>query len=286
MAKKNHHALATAMESLHPIIIAQMKYPERVRRVDRERVQKAASKQVTKCERCELRKHQPKGCKPVPFVIPKKKPKFLVVGEAPGPRESQTGRPFVGPAGNLLRTMMTEAGIDPVNDVAWCNTISCFPTVDRKTVRGKPTRGEMESCRDNLMTQVFASYTPYVLLVGATAFGAWRSDLNVTNHHGRFFVWVDSFVTMGIIHPASVLRGSSGYKKLIREDLQRWHDVVYGDDNPLLFLGDTCVKCEGPAVTWDRDGVPWCQKHEKFAKEWEKQRSRWLGPRSVQLEIF
>lgn len=283
---KKQAALVSALDALHPIILAQMKYPEKVRRADREKYQATITKQVTSCDACNLRKKQPKGCKPIPFTLPKKQPKFAVIGEAPGMRDEQ-GKPMVGAAGQLLRVLMTEAGIDPYKDVAWVNSISCVPMADRKTLRkGKPTKEELTACRDNMLSQVFASYTPYVLLVGASAFTTFRSDLNVTNHHGRFFVLLDTFVTMGLIHPASALDGSNAYKKSIRDDLKRWHDVVYGDDNPLLFLGETCAKCDGIAVTWDRDGAPWCQKHEKLSKQWEKERDKWLGPRALQLEIF
>ena len=41
----------------------------------------------------------------------------MIVGEAPGDQEDLQGKPFVGPAGQLLRQSMQKAGIDP--DRAW-----------------------------------------------------------------------------------------------------------------------------------------------------------------------
>lgn len=282
MAKKKFRA-SSPLSALHPIIVAQLRYPERPTKPDRKAFQKRVRKQVVKCESCELHKTPPNDVNhPVPFHLPAHRPKFIVIGEAPGPRESERGQPFIGPAGNLFRALMHDVGIEPDDDVFWMNTVSCFPTTDGKKIR-RPSHEEQRACYDNCIMQAAAAYTPYVLLVGATAFNLFRSDLNVTNHHGKFFVWNDNYVVMGIIHPASVLRGSSGYKKLIREDLQVWHDVVYGDDDPLRWLGDECVLCGGIAVCWDRDGVPWCQKHEGKVKQWESERARWTDAVAVQL---
>ena len=37
---------------------------------------------------------------------------IMLVGEVPGDQEDQQGKPFVGPAGKLLRAKLEEAGID------------------------------------------------------------------------------------------------------------------------------------------------------------------------------
>jgi uracil-DNA glycosylase len=262
------------LEALHPVIIAQMKYGnDPSTPVQRAKFRASIKRQVTGCTDCELHKQHA----PVPYSRPVGgDPKFVVIGEAPGPKEAEAGEPFIGPAGKLFRALMREAGIDPEADVWWQNTVSCFPTNDGKVIR-KPKPEERVACYDNCLMQAAASYTPYVLLVGATAFNMWRSDFNVTNNHGRIGVWQDSHVVMGCIHPASVLRGSSGYKKLIAEDLRRWRDIVYGDDNPLIFLDEDCWKCGAMAVMWDRDGIPYCTEHwNKWKHQWEKERGRWL----------
>lgn len=77
--------------------------------------------QVLSCEKCELRGE----CRqPVPGVGPTD-PSLLVIGEAPGVSEDEQGRPFVGESGQLLRTLMADAGIDP-DSCAYVNAASCL----------------------------------------------------------------------------------------------------------------------------------------------------------------
>jgi len=51
--------------------------------------------------------------------------RLYLVGEAPGRREAETGRPFVGPVGAELRDMMHETEID----VCGCGSLTRFPSV-------------------------------------------------------------------------------------------------------------------------------------------------------------
>ena len=62
---------------------------------------------VDRCRRCELWEHATQG---VTGEGPKTAP-LMLVGEQPGDEEDQQGRPFVGPAGRLLRALVEEAGI-------------------------------------------------------------------------------------------------------------------------------------------------------------------------------
>lgn len=73
---------------------------------------------------------------------------LMIVGEQPGDREDLEGRPFVGPAGQILRAAMAEAGVDPAR-VWLTNAVKHF----KFTLRGKrrihqsPDRLEIEQCR-------------------------------------------------------------------------------------------------------------------------------------------
>jgi uracil-DNA glycosylase family 4 len=58
---------------------------------------------------------------PVPENI-----RLVIVGEAPGPQENKTGRPFIGPAGAILDSLLTWARIDP--GAVWItNAVACWP---------------------------------------------------------------------------------------------------------------------------------------------------------------
>ena len=61
------------------------------------------------CRRCDLWE---KATQVVVGEGPRRAP-LMLVGEQPGDEEDRMGRPFVGPAGRLLRLLLGEAGIDP-----------------------------------------------------------------------------------------------------------------------------------------------------------------------------
>lgn len=268
------------LEALSPVIIAQLRNPENPTTAERSRFRGRVTKQVRACTNCELYK----SCAaPVPFRGDARA-KLVIVGEAPGPDEDVAGKPFVGRSGKLLNALLRESGWDPDEDVFFANGVSCFPNVEGK-IRA-PSEQEAKACRNNLLDQVQAAYVPFVILCGGKATNLFRSDLTVTNHHGNVYVWLDQYVVIPTFHPAAALRGSSAYKGMIRDDLKKMHDIVFGGDNPLSFIGDACFKCKGEATWWDRDGVPMCDAHwKKWGKQWEKERYRWTGDPIIQLTL-
>ena len=60
--------------------------------------------------------------------------RLLLVGEAPGALEDQTGRPFVGRSGQLLDRLLAEIGL-PREQVAVLNTVKCRPPANRRPSR-------------------------------------------------------------------------------------------------------------------------------------------------------
>jgi DNA polymerase len=62
------------------------------------------------------------------------------VGEAPGAREDEVGRPFVGPSGKVLTKLLEEEGLSR-NEVFITNTVKCRPPDNRP-----PTAEEMDAC--------------------------------------------------------------------------------------------------------------------------------------------
>jgi DNA polymerase len=72
----------------------------------------------------------------------------MLVGEQPGDAEDLAGEPFVGPAGTLLRSSLTEAGIDPAS-VYLTNAVKHFKWGERgkRRIHEKPNREEILACR-------------------------------------------------------------------------------------------------------------------------------------------
>jgi DNA polymerase len=99
-------------------------------------------------------------------VVPGVRPagaEVLLVGEAPGAQEDEAGVPFVGRSGQLLDTLLDEAGLAR-DQVAVANVLKCRPPGNRK-----PRRVEVERCRPWLARQIELVAPAVVVALGVTA---------------------------------------------------------------------------------------------------------------------
>lgn len=102
---------------------------------------------------------------------------LMVVGEQPGDREDLEGRPFTGPAGQLLRKLMREAGLDPQR--LWLtNAVKHFKFVPRgkRRLHRNPARAEVLACRPWLGLELAFVRPRVTLALGATAAFALTDD--------------------------------------------------------------------------------------------------------------
>jgi uracil-DNA glycosylase family 4 len=90
----------------------------------------------------------------------------LLVGEAPGAQEDETGVPFVGRSGQLLDELLGEAGLRR-DQVAVANVLKCRPPANRT-----PRRAEIARCRPWLTRQLELVDPRVVVALGSTA-AAW-----------------------------------------------------------------------------------------------------------------
>jgi DNA polymerase len=90
----------------------------------------------------------------------------LLVGEAPGAQEDETGVPFVGRSGQLLDQLLGETGLRR-EQVAVANVLKCRPPANRT-----PRRAEVARCRPWLTRQVELVDPRVVVALGSTA-AAW-----------------------------------------------------------------------------------------------------------------
>lgn len=74
--------------------------------------------------------------------------KLVLVGEAPGKREDELGRPFVGRAGALLDSLLDGVGLER-GEVYILNILKCRPPKNRR-----PKKAEITSCETYLMDQL------------------------------------------------------------------------------------------------------------------------------------
>jgi uracil-DNA glycosylase family 4 len=91
------------------------------------------------------------------------RPRFALVGEAPGATEDETGRPFVGRSGALLDELLAAAGLDRAQ-AAVLNVVKCRPPGNRT-----PKASEVARCSGWLRRQLELLDPPVVVALGLSA---------------------------------------------------------------------------------------------------------------------
>ncbi len=186
---------------------------ERIRELDFDELREVA----LACQRCAL--HE--GRQHVVFGEGASDARLLCVGEAPGAVEDETGRPFVGRAGQLLDLMLMSVGLRR-DEVYICNVLKCRPPGNRN-----PQPEEIAACSPLLLQQIdlidpkvimaFGTFAAQTLLGTRESIGRLRGR---THLYGRFPLVVT-------YHPAASLR-NPGWKRPTWEDLQIARRVMDG----------------------------------------------------------
>jgi len=139
----------------------------------------------------------------------------LLVGEAPGATEDETGLPFVGRAGALLDQLLAEVGL-PRDSVAVANVLKCRPPGNRA-----PSKVEVANCRGYLAAQIRLVEPRVICALGGTASqwffgtGAKIGQLRGRSHD------VEGRHVVPTYHPSAAIRfGPAGMPRAaLRDDL-------------------------------------------------------------------
>jgi uracil-DNA glycosylase len=137
--------------------------------------------------------------------------RVMLVGEQPGNAEDLQGRPFVGPAGQLLDKALGEAGIDRA-DAYVTNAVKHFKWTrqGKNRIHKKPNADEIRACRPWLEAELAVVKPLVIVCLGATAAQALLGrDFRVTRDHGRLVATDLAPQALGTLHPAAVLRSPS-----------------------------------------------------------------------------
>jgi DNA polymerase len=141
----------------------------------------------------------------------------MLVGEQPGDVEDAEGRPFVGPAGLLLREILGEVGLDE-RRLYVTNVVKHFKWRPKgvRRIHDKPNWSEIRAC-DHWLRLELAIVRPGLLVcLGATAAQALLGrEARVTRLRGRLLEpeGLDARVVV-TIHPSAVLRAGERRKEL------------------------------------------------------------------------
>jgi uracil-DNA glycosylase family protein len=134
--------------------------------------------------------------------------RLLLVGEQPGDREDEIGRPFVGPAGRLLDEALAEAGIDR-DDAYLTNVVKHFKWQARgkRRIHQKPNATEIAACRPWVEAELTVVSPRVLVCLGATAAQALLGrSVRVTRDRGRPLESTYAPVAFATVHPSSILR--------------------------------------------------------------------------------
>ena len=132
----------------------------------------------------------------------------VMVGEQPGDQEDLSGKPFVGPAGQLLNRALAEAGLDR-RQVYVTNAVKHFKFVERgkRRIHGKPGGIEISACRPWLEAELTVIQPQLIVCLGATAAQSLMGrDFRITRDRGTFFPHRLASSLMATVHPSALLR--------------------------------------------------------------------------------
>jgi len=171
------------------------------------------------CTRCRLSEGRTK----VVFSDGVEHARVMVVGEAPGASEDETGVPFVGAAGKYLNLLLSTVGLSREDTVYIANVLKCRPPGNRD-----PMPDEIEACSPFLLKQIELVQPEVLLAVGSFSAqlltGLGKVALGKIRGEVHSYRGVPLVVTY---HPAALLRNPK-WTRPFWDDLQLLRQVLDG----------------------------------------------------------
>ena len=181
---------------------------------DKAKLLEQLKKKIEDISDCELKK----SAKRLVFADGNILSPLMIVGEGPGKKEDEIGKPFVGDAGSLLNKMLNAINIKR-NDIYLTNVVNYRPPNNRK-----PEMSEIKRYSEFLKEHINLIKPKILILMGSTAMESLVGNKEkISKIRG---IWLDilinteSFKTMVTFHPAYLLRQPE-QKKYSWEDLKK-----------------------------------------------------------------
>jgi len=170
--------------------------------------------EIERCKNCELARHRTK-------VVPGEGPedaKLLFIGEAPGWNEDQTGRPFVGSAGQYLDQLIGMIGYKR-SQVFIANVIKCRPPENRD-----PMPGEIMACGKWLERQLDLIKPRVIVTLGRFSMAKYFPGETISKVHGRS-KRIGGIIYFAMYHPAAALH-QGNLRRVIEADILKLPAVL------------------------------------------------------------
>jgi len=154
----------------------------------------------------------------------------VFVGEQPGDREDVEGRPFVGPAGQLLDQALEEAGIDR-SKVYVTNVVKHFKSKPqgKRRIHQKPNWREITACRPWVDAELAVLKPRVLVCLGAVAAQALLGrDFRVSRQRGELVDSPLAPIAVATVHPSSILRAEDRevqFQRFVR-DLEKVAELI------------------------------------------------------------
>ena len=173
----------------------------------------ALKNKIEAIENCDLKKNASK----IVFADGYIQNSIMIIGEGPGQKEDELGKPFVGDAGNLLNKMLKAINIER-DKIYITNVVNYRPPNNRK-----PEPNEINRYAEFLKEHISIIDPKILILMGSTAMEAiLGSNKRISKERG---IWKEviikkkSYKTIVTFHPAYLLR-KPDQKKFSWEDLK------------------------------------------------------------------
>ena len=149
--------------------------------------------------------------------------RLMIVGEQPGDSEDLQGRPFIGPAGQLLQDIFEEVGLDR-SGVYVTNAVKHFKFEMRgkRRIHQTPTARDVGVCKPWLEAELKVVKPKVLMALGATAARAmFGNGFRITQQRGDVFKTDYAPSCLASFHPSAILRvpDPDGARQM-RADLQ------------------------------------------------------------------
>ncbi|UCE11612.1 MAG: uracil-DNA glycosylase [Candidatus Thorarchaeota archaeon] len=125
--------------------------------------------------------------------------RVVLVGEAPGAKEDETGRPFVGKSGELLASLLKDVGLDR-DEVFITSILKSRPPRNRA-----PRASEINACLPYLYRQLNLIDPTMIVLLGGVAIKSLAGNMKLSECHGELHE-TNNHTFFMTYHPAAAMR--------------------------------------------------------------------------------
>ena len=153
---------------------------------------------------------------------------IVFIGEAPGKKEDQQGKPFVGASGDLLNTMLASIGLN--RDKVYITNIVKYRPPDNRD----PSLDEKSEFLPYLLRQLDVIQPKLVVTLGRHSLNCFLPDLSISIVHGQPTRY-QGRVLLPLFHPAAALYNGS-MKQTLMDDFAKISAIIKSMNNKTITI--------------------------------------------------